>query len=102
MIIVTGKIEVSSSDEIERVRSALVRRAEKSRADEGCLDYVFSVAVDKPTEIRLFEVWESEELLDAHLLVPDEEFNQMLAGAAISSARVVMHEVAESRELMAR
>lgn len=102
MIIVSGKIVVADVAEIERVRSALIRRAEKSRADEGCVDYVFSVAVDQPDEIRLFEVWESEELLNAHLMVPDEEFNQMLAGAKISSANVVMHEVGESRELMSR
>ncbi len=102
MIIVTGIIEVSSPEEIERVRTVLIRRAEKSRADEGCLDYVFSIAVDNPREIRLFEVWESEELLNAHLLVPDEEFNQMLAGAALTSARVVMHDVTASRELMSR
>ena len=87
MIIVSGTIEVGSEAEIDRVRAALVHRAEKSRSDKGCVDYVFSVSVDRSTEIRLFEMWESEELLNAHLMVPDEEFNSMLSEADIVSAK---------------
>ena len=102
MIIVSGVIKVKTEAEIQRVKAALIRRAEKSRSDEGCLDYVFSVSVDDDKEIRLYEVWESEELLNAHLMVPDEEFNQMLATAEIESAKVDMHEVSLSRELMRR
>ena len=102
MILVSGTIEVTNESEIERVKTALVRRVAKSRSDEGCLDYVFSVSVDNPRQIRLFEVWESEDLLNAHLMVPDEEFNLMLASAGITSAKVEMHEVSASRELMSR
>ena len=102
MILVTGTIEVESVDEVQRVKAALIRRAEKSRADEGCIDYVFSIPLDHPTQIRLFETWESEELLDAHLMVPDEEFNQLLAGAKLVTAKVDMHLVAETRTLMTR
>lgn len=102
MIVVSGVIQVATKDEIDRVKAALVRRAEKSRADEGCVDYVFSQSLDNELEIRLFEIWESEELLNAHLMVPDEEFNQVLATAKLSSARVDMHAVTSSTELMRR
>ena len=102
MILVTGKIELASLEEVARVKAALMRRAEKSRADEGCLEYVFSVELDNPRQIRLFEMWQSEELLNAHLMVPDDEFNLLLANADIKTARVDMHDVSTSRELMSR
>jgi quinol monooxygenase YgiN len=102
MVIVSGIIEAATEAEIDRVKEIPVRRVEKSWADEVCLDYVFSVRVDRPKEIRLFETRESEELPNAHLMVPDEEFNLMLAKADIVSAEVEMHEVSGSRELMRR
>lgn len=102
MIVVAGTIEVETEQELERVKAALVRRSAKSRADEGNIEYVFSVSIENPKQIRLFEMWESEDLLNAHLMVPDDEFNQMMATAKISSAKIDMHDVATSRELMSR
>ena len=102
MIIVTGIIEVESATELERVKDALIRRANNSRADEGNLEYVFSVSLENPLQIRLVETWQNEALLDAHLMVPDEEFNDMIATAKITLAIVDMHEVSASRELLRR
>lgn len=102
MIIVTGTIEVESEEELKRVTETLNRRALKSRADEGNIDYVFSVSLENPLQIRLTEMWESEALLNAHLMVPDDEFNALIAGAKLSSAAVDMHEVTASRELLRR
>ncbi|MFT4633146.1 MAG: quinol monooxygenase YgiN [Candidatus Azotimanducaceae bacterium] len=100
MIIVTGVIELESVAELERVKSALIRRANKSRVDAGNIEYVFSVSLENPLQIRLVETWESEVLLDAHLMVPDEEFNDLIATAKITLATVDMHEVSVSRELL--
>ncbi len=102
MIVVTGTIELENAEELERVKGALIRRAEKSRADEGNVDYVFSLNLENPLQIRLVEYWQSEGLLNAHLMVPDEEFNAVIASAKIKSAVVDLHEVAESRELLRR
>lgn len=102
MIIVSGTIEVESEEELERVKSALIRRAAKSRTDEGNLDYVFSVSIENPLQIRLYEEWVNEDLLNAHLMVPDDEFNGVIANARLSSARVVLHEASDARELMTR
>jgi quinol monooxygenase YgiN len=102
MLIVTGIIEVESEEELVRVTETLKRRAVKSRADEGNIDYVFSVSLENPLQIRLTEMWASEDLLNAHLMVPDDEFNNMIATANIKSAAVDMHEVSASRELLRR
>jgi quinol monooxygenase YgiN len=50
MIIVSRIIEAATEAEIDRVKEILVRRVEKSWADEVCLDYVFSVRVDRPRD----------------------------------------------------
>ena len=81
MLIITGIIKTSSEKELEQVKSALIKRAAKSRQDEGNIDYAFSVNIEDPTEIRLTEKWESEELLNAHLQIPDEEFSAVVEQA---------------------
>ncbi|MEE8599850.1 putative quinol monooxygenase [Euzebya tangerina] len=54
----------------EALRATLSRHAETSRAEAGCIDYRFSVDIDDPHLIRLFECWEDQASLDAHLAAP--------------------------------
>ncbi len=102
MLLVTGTIKVESTEEIARVTEALNRRAEKSRNDNGCIDYVFSVNLEDPREIRLLEKWQSETLLQAHLQIPDEEFNSILSSVKIERMIVVANEVTTEQELVNR
>ncbi len=102
MLIITGIIKTSSEQELEQVKSALIKRAVKSRQDKGNIDYAFSVNIEDPTEIRLTEKWESEELLNAHLQIPDEEFSAVVGAASIESAVVVSNEVTGEKQLLNR
>ena len=102
MVIVLGTIKMASEHEARRVRSGLITRAKKSRADAGNLEYVFSLNVEDPTEVCLTEVWETDELLKAHLAIPDAEFSTMLATAKIERARVVAYDGSNERVLMSR
>jgi quinol monooxygenase YgiN len=102
MIFITGTIKVESADELARVRESLIRRAERSRQDEGNIDYVFSSSLEDPLEIRLFEAWESEQALNAHLQAPDEEFSNLIATAKLQSAVVTFNEITAQREMLRR
>jgi len=102
MLIVTGIIKIESVEELERVKNALVKRAVKSRGDEGCIAYTFSANLEDPTEIMLTEKWENEELLNAHLQIPDEEFNSLIGTAKIERVLVVSNEVITEKELLNR
>ncbi len=102
MLTVTGTIKIENKEEVDRIIGTLQRRAERSRKDAGCLDYVFSISVEDPTELRVFEKWESEELLNAHLQIPDEEFNEFLQTAKIVSAVVLVSEISSEREMLRR
>lgn len=66
MIIVSGVFEVEPSerDAFLAGRADAMRR---SRAESGCIEYVFSADPIEPGRVVLFERWESDEALSAHL-----------------------------------
>lgn len=102
MLTVTGTIRLSSEHEVERLTPLLVRRAARSRGDEGNLDYVFSRSLEDPCEIRLYEKWESQAALEAHLAIPDPDFDTLLATADFASAIVIKTELGEETVMMKR
>ena len=102
MILVTGSVKFESEEEVANVSQALIGRAQRSRKDAGCISYVFSQNLEDPTEISLIEKWESAELLQAHLEIPDEEFAALLSTAKIVTATIVSNECGEDRVLMQR
>lgn len=102
MLIITGTIKVESEEELARIRPALVRRAIKSRSDEGNIEYVFTQNLEDLTEIHLIEKWEDEAALNAHLEVPDEEFGNVIASAKIEKAIVTCNEASNERVLLER
>jgi quinol monooxygenase YgiN len=65
MLIITGTFEVAPED-----RDAFLRGREEgmrtSRAEQGCLAYVFAADPLEPGRVILFEQWETEEDLAAH------------------------------------
>ncbi|MBD3648119.1 MAG: antibiotic biosynthesis monooxygenase [Pseudomonadales bacterium] len=91
-----------SEKQIEEVREILIKRAERSRQDDGCRDYAFSINIEDPRELRLVERWESEEKLMAHLNTPDEEFTRIIDTTEVERAIVVVSEVTVERELLKR
>ncbi len=99
MMIVCGKIEVGAAEDITRLETALKARMERSRKDAGCLAYSFAVELGAPTVLHIIEKWESEELLNAHLQVPDEAFTKIMATANIKAASVIGYTVSGERVL---
>ena len=102
MIIVSGSIKFESVEELENANQALVDRAVRSREDAGCIDYVFSQNLEDTAQIHLTEKWENDDLLKAHLAIPDEEFGALMATAKIAPAIVISSESDEEQILMQR
>jgi quinol monooxygenase YgiN len=73
-----------------------------SRAEAGCLEYTYSADPIDPGRVVLFEIWESQDALDAHL-------RALRAGAPspgaaepeveATSYSIVIYDVAGSRSL---
>jgi quinol monooxygenase YgiN len=66
LIIVTGNYEVLP-DQRDRFMTSKREQVAKTRDEKGCLEYAFSADAEQPGLVRLFELWESMDDLNAHL-----------------------------------
>lgn len=93
MIIVGGTFEVDPAQ-----RDAfLAERAERmrtSRAEAGCIEYTFAADPLEPGRVILFERWEDQASLDAHLAGPSPA-----TAIAARSMSIVLYDVAGERRL---
>ncbi len=69
MIIVAGTISIDPSD-FEAYRAVSATMINATLQEDGCVAYNFAQSVVDPTEVRIFEIWESQEHLDAHVRTP--------------------------------
>ena len=66
MIIVTGTFRVPP-DRIEDARKAMTDVVAITRTEQGCITYQFCCDIADPAACRVYEEWESQEALEAHL-----------------------------------
>ena len=69
MILVAGRI-VLRAGTFEQARPHMERVITETRREAGCRTYTFARDVLEPDTIRIFEIWESREALDAHGAAP--------------------------------
>ena len=99
MLIVAGEV-VGEEGAVERVRDALRSMEEATRKEPGCLTYAFSVDINDPGMIRIFERWESMEALQAHFAMPHmKTFSEAIGRIQPKSAEVKLYEVAKELPL---
>ena len=67
MIVISGTGTLAPEN-TEAFMAAANEMAAASRAEDGNIEYVFSV--EAPGKIRFFECWEGEEALSAHFTAP--------------------------------
>jgi quinol monooxygenase YgiN len=58
------------ADAVDDVIAYVADYAVLSRQDTGCVEYWWARSLEDPNTLRLFEVWESQELMQAHLAQP--------------------------------
>ena len=69
MLIVAGEVIVEEGA-IDSARDAVRTMEEETRKEDGCLTYAFSTDINSPTTVRVFERWESQQALSAHMKTP--------------------------------
>lgn len=94
MLIVAGEVGIEEGA-FDAVREALLTMETETRKEPGCHTYAFSVDINDPGTIRIFERWDSMKALEAHFKTP----HMAAFGAAISkikprSMNVKVYEVA--------
>ncbi|MBV1933883.1 MAG: antibiotic biosynthesis monooxygenase [Parvibaculaceae bacterium] len=99
MIIVIGKVEVASAEDISSIEGVLSSRMARTRSEPGNIDYSFAVEVSNPTVMHVIEKWEDQAALDLHLTVEDPEFSAALATANVIGATVHGYDASGERSL---
>lgn len=98
MIIVGGSFEVDP-DQRDAFLAGRTAVMERSRAEAGCLEYVFAADPVDATRVVLFERWASQEDLDAHLAGLRAAGPSSGEGVRPRSASIVLYDVAGERRL---
>jgi len=69
MVIVLGTAKVGAGA-IEAARDALETMLTASRAEEGCIEYAYSIDILDPSIMRITEQWVDDAALVAHFQAP--------------------------------
>lgn len=95
MIVVNGILK-TSQEAISALQGAVATMETASRAEEGCLDYTFSIEMSDSTVIRITEKWENLESLQAHFNTPHmAEFQAAMGAYPPESMEAKFYEVEE-------
>ncbi|HET6963561.1 MAG TPA: putative quinol monooxygenase [Acidimicrobiales bacterium] len=97
MLVVGGTFDVEPSDR-DAFIAARHDSMRTSRQEKGCLEYTFAADPIDPGRVILFERWESQEALDAHLAGIRQA--PQPSSPAPKAASIVIYEVAGERRLV--
>lgn len=93
MLVVAGEIEIDPAHREEAV-DAMQAMMTATRRESGCRSYVLSADLGDPGRFRIFEEWESQEDLDAHMETPHmKAFQASLAKLGVRRLDVKRYEV---------
>ncbi|WP_432504505.1 putative quinol monooxygenase [Kineococcus arenarius] len=82
LVIVHGGITVTP-ERLEEVTAAAVDFASACRAESGCREYQLSWLTGAPQQLRLLEIWDSEETYTAHSAQPHvRQWTSFISAAA--------------------
>ena len=99
MIVIAGKATLHAAEVDAAVRAGS-QMAATSRREPGCLDYRFSIDIDDPLVVRVFEQWESAEALEAHFATTHfGEFSEVIVRAVNGAAEFTRFEIASAGPL---
>lgn len=99
MILVAGRI-VLRAGTFEQARPHMERVITATRREAGCRTYTFARDVLEPDAIRIFEIWESREALDAHGAAPHvQAWREALQEIGVVARELQTWETGEGRPL---
>lgn len=100
MLIVLGTAKLGEGA-LEAGRAALETMVAASRAEEGCIDYAYSLDLSDPSILRITEKWADEAALAAHFQTPHmAAFQQALGEIAVTITEVARYQADDGAPLM--
>ena len=98
MVIVGGTFELDPAlrDKFIASRGDMMR---KSRSEPGCIEYTFCADPLDPARVVLFEKWEDQACLDAHIAAMRSAPRPTEPGIAPISSTILIYDVVGERPL---
>jgi quinol monooxygenase YgiN len=95
MLIIAGSITTEDGHR-DAFMSAVAPMVAATLTESGCRDYAFSPDPDDANRIRLFELWDDQDALDAHFATEHmASFQQSLANIAVTGMEVQKYTIAD-------
>ena len=69
MIVINVVVETNPGA-VAALKNAVAVMEQASRAEPGCIEYVFATEINNPTNIRIVEHWKDLESLKTHFTMP--------------------------------
>lgn len=99
MLVIAGTISIDPAKRDVAIAAARDLMAE-TRKEPGCIAYVMSGDFDDPGCLRLFEEWESQQALDAHMKAPHmAKFQAQIPQLGFRGMKVERYEVSSKGAL---
>lgn len=98
MVIVGGtfEFEPGQREQFLASRDAMMRI---SRAEDGCIEYTFAPDPIEPGRVILFERWDSQEALDAHIAAQQAAPRSTEPQVTPISSSILIYDVTGERRL---
>lgn len=99
MLIVAGTITFDPA-KTDQAKVAASKMMAATHEEEGNVEYNFAVDMADPSLIRLFEVWDSQAALDAHMGMPHmAEFGAAVGEIGVTGMDILKYEISSSGPL---
>ena len=92
-IMIHAKVKADQLDEFIELAALLTRETRGKRP--GCLGYAFNQSIDAPQEFVLYEQWQSQAHLDAHIQALCELLGPPKPGGTLPAKLIDMYETAK-------
>jgi quinol monooxygenase YgiN len=98
VLIVGGSFELDP-DQREEFMASRYDSVKKSRSEPGCLEYTLAADPIEPGRVVLYERWEDQAALDAHIAGMREAAASQASSVAPKSASLTIYDIAGERSL---
>jgi quinol monooxygenase YgiN len=99
MLVIAGTLIIDVARRDDAIAAATAMQI-ATLQEAGCNAYQFSIAVDDPSKVCIFEEWDDQESLDAHFATPHmATFQQQIAGIVLGRGSITKYQIASSGPL---
>ena len=100
MLVIAGHIQIDPANR-EAAVAAAAEVMEETHKESGCISYTFSGALADEGLFYIFEEWETQEAVDAHLKTPHmAKFQGAMGGFGVKGIKIQRYEVSAVKKLM--